>query len=58
MDALRASNVSKIVDEFYNDLANIYEAVVDEDANGSVLIDQLIVKLKAFKSNLFIRDEV
>jgi len=58
MDSLRASNVSKIVDEYYNDLANIYESIVDEDGNEIKLIDQLITKLKVLKSNLNVKDEI
>lgn len=58
MDALRANSVSKIIDEYYNDLGEIYESIVDEDGNEVKLIDQLISKLKVLKSNLNISNEV
>ena len=58
MDSLRANNVSRIIDEYYNDLGDIYESIVDEDGNEVKLIDQLIAKLKVLKNNLNISDEI
>ena len=50
------TNKSKVVfsltEEMHMDLANIYEAIVDEDSTAFSKIDELRSKLKALKDNL------
>jgi hypothetical protein len=41
-----------LTDEMHQDLAQIYEAVVDGDSNAPEMIDNLRRKLKELKDNL------
>jgi hypothetical protein len=41
-----------LTDEMHQDLAQIYEAVVDGDSNAPEMIDRLRRKLKELKDNL------
>jgi hypothetical protein len=41
-----------LTDEMHQDLAQIYEAVVDGDSNAPEMIDSLRRKLKELKDNL------